>query len=112
MARTRKGSPSQRKVAYWRKQVEKWRESDLGQAEYSRLAGVSVKSFGYWKRRFDREELAKSPSPVIVAVKPFLPAVELKPLMLHAKNGFRLEIHNETCSAILEKTIQILARLI
>jgi DNA-binding transcriptional regulator YiaG len=44
-----------KKESYQREQVAGWRASGLSQAEFSRRAGISDKSLGHWKRRFDAQ---------------------------------------------------------
>ncbi|MBI9080808.1 MAG: hypothetical protein JEY79_13850 [Pseudodesulfovibrio sp.] len=104
-----------KKESYWRKQVSKWRASGLSQAEFSRQAGVSIKSFGYWKRRLERDSLAdRRPSPAIVAVpipQPTEPEIPHKPIIVHAWHGVRMEIPDNFRPEALEKIFLVLGRL-
>jgi hypothetical protein len=46
-----------KKQAFWERHIELWRNSSLTQVEYCRQNNLSIKSFGYWKRRI--KELAE-----------------------------------------------------
>lgn len=98
----------------WREHVEGWSASGLSQAEYCRRHGISLSSFYYWKRRFDR----RPPSVGERRIVPIsfsgsslsLPSAA-NPLIVHVGSGFRIEIGGDFCPGILEKLIVALERL-
>jgi hypothetical protein len=112
MSSSRRRQP--KKESYWREQVAKWRASGLSQAEFSRRAGISDKSLGHWKRRFEREGLDKASAPTI-APAPIAPpaeqAIPRQPIIIHAGGGFRLEIAGDFNPTDLEKVLRTLERL-
>lgn len=92
--------------------------------EYSRQAGIAVKTLGYWKRKFTRDRKHEphetSSTPAIVAVQlPQLedsapePAVvpEPGPLFVHLQNGLRIEIPGDFTATVLEKLLKTLERV-
>jgi len=107
---SKRGRKRQLTRAYWREQVDRWRESGLGQAEFSRQAGISLKSLGYWKRKFEREHIPEAATPTIVAVQRVHVQAPLatRPIILHTPNGFRLEIDGDFHPQVLEKLLQTL----
>ena len=42
--------------AFWRDQYRQWRNSHLSKAEFCRKASLSITTFYYWCRGFEREE--------------------------------------------------------
>ena len=113
-ASSHKRQSSPKKTAYWSDHVEAWRESGLSQTEYSRREGISIKSLGYWKRRFERESSVETLSPTIVSV-PMPPSPESqvppRPIILHTHGGARLEVGGDFHPEVLEKILRVLERL-
>lgn len=67
------------KAKRWVAQVEAWQRSGMTQAAFCRARGLSVKSFGYWRRK-QAQGLAPSQAlvPIVVdATVPPLAEVEL-----------------------------------
>ncbi len=40
-----------KKRIIWRRHLQSWRDSGLSQSEYCRSTKLSIKCFGYWKRK-------------------------------------------------------------
>ncbi len=51
-----------RKEAYWRKQIEAWRQSGLSKRGYCIANGVSESSFNSWNREIQMRDREKEPS--------------------------------------------------
>ena len=122
-----------RKAAQWKRHLDTWHGSGLSQAEFCRQYRLSVKSFGYWKRRFDHETASVDEAPTIVALPlerfmpteaPNTPRTSLpaqrhaqglhdprSSLVLGTRNGFRIELHDDFHPPLLEKLIVTLERL-
>ena len=107
MAAKERRASNPEKVNFWREHVAKWQASGLSQAEHCRQNCVSIKSLGYWKRRFERSRQASSP-PVIIPV----PRQHLVPpsfgqeegtLRVHLGHRFTVEICGDFCVPVLEK---------
>ena len=103
-----------RKEFYWREQVAKWRDSGLSQAEFSRQAEISIKSFGYWKRRFEQTQVEGESVQAVIAVR--MPEVSEskvspQPIIIHAWHGLRLEISDDFHPEALAKVLHVLGRL-
>ena len=45
---------------FWQERYEEWRSSDLSKAAFCRQASLSVTTFYYWCRVFDREGMKSS----------------------------------------------------
>lgn len=102
-----------KKENYWQELVDSWRESGLSQAEFSRQVGISERSLGYWKRRFERDQNSEKESHTVVAV-PIprdIPERGTQPIILHAWHDLRLEIPADFAPESLEKIIHVLGRL-
>lgn len=122
-----------RKAAQWKRHLDTWHGTGLSQAEFCRQYRLSVKSFGYWKRRFARDAASVDATPTIVALPmerfmptdaPSTPQVSLSAqsrtarsdapaasLVLGTRNGFRIEIPDDFHPPLLEKLIMTLERL-
>lgn len=115
MAISNRRASDPEKANFWREHVAKWRASGLSQAEYCRQSCVSIKSLGYWKRRYERDRQPSSP-PVIVPV----PRQHLVPsslrqeegaLRVHLGHRFTVEICGDFCVPVLEKLVRTLEQL-
>ncbi len=101
-----------KKRKFWQAHVKAWSASGMTQAEYCRQNGLSIKSFGYWKRKQKNKATEVTFYPV--------PANPLKvlnnrnqpySLRLVVDDRFRIEIGNEFSSATLGRLVQTLGRL-
>ena len=45
---------------FWKPLVSEWLQSSLGQPEFCRKNGISIKSFYYWKRKFSTDPVIDS----------------------------------------------------
>ena len=43
----------------WQQHIDEWQRSGLSQQDYCRSHGISLASFGYWRRKLKRNESAK-----------------------------------------------------
>jgi hypothetical protein len=114
MATRGKRSPSDEKATFWHEHVAKWRTSGLSQAAYCREAGVSNRTFGYWKRRLEQELSPSSPSVVAIELSDvFGPSLgpTQTPLRLCLGDRFAVEISGDFCSPVLEKLVRTLEGL-
>ncbi len=102
------------KVEFWREHVVNWRTSGMTQAAYCRDAGVSGKSFGYWKRRLEQYPPPFSLPVVAIdwsdVVGPS-PTPSPAPLRLCLGSRFAVEINGDFCSPVLEKLVRTLEGL-
>ncbi|CCO22245.1 IS66 family insertion sequence element accessory protein TnpA [Maridesulfovibrio hydrothermalis] len=82
------------KEKYWREQVNSWRKSGQGQAEFSRQVGISERSLNYWKRKFERRQnVGESQAVVAVPIpRDDSPEHSPQPIIIHAWHDLRLEI--------------------
>ncbi|MTI12842.1 IS66 family insertion sequence element accessory protein TnpA [Sansalvadorimonas verongulae] len=48
---------------FWFRHIEAWHKSRLAQVEYARKHDLSIKSFGYYRRRYFQELENPSPQP-------------------------------------------------
>ena len=44
-------SPQSARAAYWRKQIEAWRTSNLSQLDFCKRRSLSYSQFQYWKQK-------------------------------------------------------------
>lgn len=114
MATKKRRASNPGKTDFWREHVAKWRASGLSQAEYSRQTGISIKSMGYWKRRFERD---RAPSPPVIVPVPRQQIVppslgqEEGALRVHLGHRFTVEIPGDFCAPVLEKLVRTLEQL-
>lgn len=113
MSENRRTKP--RKELYWRNHLTSWRSSGLSLAEYSRQAGLSSRSLGYWKRRIDLEQGAGRAAQAVVPVPIFSAGSQeqtsSQPIIIHAWNDLSLEVPADFVPESLEKILRVLGRL-
>ncbi|MFK0572884.1 IS66 family insertion sequence element accessory protein TnpA [Endozoicomonas sp.] len=63
------------KRMFWFQHIEAWHTSDLSQAEYARQHQLSIKSFGYYRRRY----VGEHEQPQSNTVKATLLSVHIEP---------------------------------
>ncbi len=93
------------KREFWFRHIETWRKGRLAQSEYARKHNLSIKSFGYYRRRYFKEqELATSQTvktnllPVTVipeavtATEPAVPGVANSGITLISPRGFSVAL--------------------
>ncbi|MBT8489536.1 MAG: hypothetical protein KJN62_00655 [Deltaproteobacteria bacterium] len=89
----------------WKAHIKDWREGSLTQAAYCRLHNLPVKSFYYWKKKFD--------SPVtIVPVKIKHEIFKTStPLVLTIDSRYRIDVDNGFNHRTLEQIIQVINQI-
>ncbi len=93
------------KREFWFRHIETWRKSRLAQSEYARKHNLSIKSFGYYRRRYFKEqELATSQNvttnllhvtvipKAVTADKSAVPDVATPGITLTSPGGFRIAL--------------------
>jgi hypothetical protein len=78
------------KSDFWKGHLAAWRSGDLSQAAYCREHGLSVPSFGYWRRRLGMPPPSVTPALVPVVVE----AVERpdETIEVSLRNGLRVHL--------------------
>ncbi len=97
------------KQQFWKKHIAAWKRSGLSQAEYCRKNDLSVKTFGYHKRRM----AADKPQKIIPVPQVVLPT-ESKlrtsvPIKLCLPGGLQIEIEPNFCQQTLKRLLEIVA---
>ena len=97
---------------YWQGHISGWRESNLSQAEYCRRKSLSIKSFGYWKRKQSKTEpeSVKFFPLVVQKSKERQPRASSLELTLQDKR-FSIEIREDFSPALLNRVILSLEEL-
>ena len=88
------------KREFWIKHIKAWSKSDMAQAEYARQHNLSIKSFGYYRRRYFHEEQKTQPEAIaatllpvtVVADEQARPTVPEPGITLQSPGGFRIEL--------------------
>lgn len=101
------------KEKYWQEQLENWCNSGLSQAEFSRQVGISKRSLGYWKRKFENKQNPVKGQAVVAVSLPYEGSTEqdFQPIIIHAWHGLRIEIPVDFSPESLEKIIHVLGGL-
>ena len=87
-----RGIRSTQKYRYWQEHLERWRQSDLSQAEYCRQNGLKPRRWNYWKRNLARRS-NPDVSFVPVQLSSSLPVpVTRSNLSLFTSNGYKVEV--------------------
>ncbi len=96
-----------RKRKLWGTHVEAWSESGMTQTEYCRQNDLSIKCFGYWKRKFKKNDTAVTFYPVPSNPMNILNNENLSfSLRLVVDDQFKIEIGNDFLATTLERLVQ------
>ncbi|MHB8483354.1 MAG: IS66 family insertion sequence element accessory protein TnpA [Nitrospiria bacterium] len=96
------------KNKFWQAHVKGWEQSGISQAEYCRSKGLSLRCFGYWKKKYFR----KPPMafvPVAVKTSPFPVGLSASSLKLLTRTGFGIEIGDGFKPETLRRLLDTLA---
>ena len=104
------------KRQFWFHHIEHWEQSGLSQAEYARQQGLSIKSFGYYRRRYNRQQpLSVKPNvsllPVSVTTEePAEQSVQTSStgITLISPSGFRIELSSSFDPVALQSVLKVL----
>lgn len=101
-----------KKRKFWQTHVEAWTTSGMSQTEYCRQNNLSIKSFGYWKRKRKKSNSEVTfypvPSNAIKILKKEKSSFSLRVVL---DDRFKIEIGNEFSSSTLGRLVQALERL-
>jgi hypothetical protein len=99
------------KRRHWQGHIKFWQQSGLSQAEYCRRNSLSIKSFGYWKRKDSRSSRGQLNFFPLVLTNPVVtPCHAFFHLTLQEKR-FTIEIKEGFSPATLKKLILSLEEL-
>ena len=98
------------KKNFWEKHISAWENNGLSQAEYCRKYGISVKTFGYHKRRMAAAAMPPKVIPVPQTVLPTESKSRIsKPINLYVPGGFRIEIEPDFCQITLKRMLEVVS---
>ncbi len=110
MAKDLKLVSLKQKEQFWRKHIDRWSSSKISQAEYCRRNDLSLRSFMYYRGRFQKESepvsFVQVPAQVVGQVKPGVP-----PLAVVFGNDCRLEVRDGFNPVTLESAVRVLRSL-
>lgn len=93
-----------RKQSYWKKHITAWQDSGLSQAAYCREHGLSIKVFGYHKRKFASVSEVQE-----VIAAPLIPNVICdRPIKLYVRDNLRLDIEPGFCQQTLKSILKVI----
>ena len=109
------------KREFWFRHIEAWRKGRMGQSEYARTHDLSIKSFGYYRRRYFREQQQAAPQPANTSLLPVTvipePVTEDTPdesaittpgITLTSPGGFRIELSTGFNQKALKQILKML----
>ena len=106
------------KREFWFNHIEAWRKSKMAQTEYARLHNLSIKSFGYFRRRYfhDQKTQTESKPPTLLPVSlvsddDIKPASSFPGITLTCPGGYRVELASGFEPAALKQVLNILGAL-
>lgn len=93
-----------RGLEFWVEQIQRCEESGLSQKAFCLRTGLARSTFQHWKRKLRRQRAANSSHVVAVPVGsiPYAP----RPLRLHVRGGYILEIEPGFCQQTLRKVLK------
>jgi hypothetical protein len=99
---------------FWRSHLETWSLSGLSQAEYCRQNDLNLARFGYWKRRFRKDnlpvEFVQVPTASVKSTRLFQDT-GVPSLRITMGSEFAIEVLDEFSPATLEKVLLTLKRI-
>lgn len=99
---------------FWRFNLKAWASSGLSQAEYCRRNDLNLARFGYWKRRFSKENIPVefvqvSTGPV--KSTPLFQNIGTSSLRITMGSEFAIEVLDDFSPATLEQVLLTLKRI-
>ena len=101
----------EQKRQYWHNHIEAWQNSGLSQAEYVRRNGLSIKTFGYYKRRSHsapKPQLQQTLVPVSIEREKPIGTTE-SGISLTTPQGFKVVLAPDFDAACLKRVLQVLS---
>ena len=99
------------KRGYWQGHVASWRQSGISQAEYCRRQSLSIKNFGYWKRKQSKTQYGELKFfPLVLSNPSQLQESTTLQLTLQEKR-FTIEIKEDFSPVVLKRLILSLEEL-
>lgn len=99
----------QKKYNHWKQHIESWNNSGLTQVAYCDEQCLNLKTFQYWKRKFNRPEKPRTLLPVAVTADSNRSNPSCSSgISICIKERFVLRLENEFNSATLSKLIDML----
>jgi len=97
--------PPHRGAAFWAEQIQRCEESGLSQKTFCRVNGLARSTFQHWKRKLRRQKEVVSSHIVAVPVDsiPHAP----RPLRLHVRGGYLLEVEPGFCRQTLREILEV-----
>ncbi|RZB29716.1 MAG: hypothetical protein SRB1_01996 [Desulfobacteraceae bacterium Eth-SRB1] len=98
------------KRKFWQAHITSWEKTDISQAEYCRLNGLSSRSFGYWKKRQDSAKV----NPVSFVPVPLAPPMDVgskvgrAPLCIVLDDRYRIEVSDDFYPLTLQRLVHAL----
>jgi len=96
------------KKLFWQAHVKGWEQSGVSQSEYCRSKGLSLRNFGYWKKKFFRR-FPVAFVPVAVKTSHFPVGLSGPSLKLLTRTGFGIEIGDGFKQETLKRLLDTLA---
>ena len=80
---------------FWEEHVNQWNETSVSQASYCQEHGLSIKRFGYWKRKLlgvtQATTAVKNPTGFIQIAPTQYPPTQTSALVIELPNQLRIE---------------------
>jgi hypothetical protein len=93
----------------WEEHLQRWKSSGFSQAEFCSKYGLSLKSFGYWKRKLMSSKAAVSLVELPISMSaPVFPLP--RPIQLRINEKFRIEIERGFDAETLRRLVEVLDR--
>ena len=102
------------KKDFWFHHIEECTKSGLSQVEYCQDHNIALSTFGYWKRKLNQSDKAKTVFyPIAISPDPSRDDSEKNTvLILHLMNRrFSLEIENDFSTSTLSRVVATLEQL-
>ena len=98
-----------KKQWYWKKHIAAWQEGGGSQAAYCREHGLSIKSFGYYKRRFASTAKIQEVVPVASIAVPLTSNDTCdRSIKLYVRDNLMLDIKPGFCQQTLRRILKVI----
>ena len=101
----------EQKRRYWQGHIESWKRSGLSQVEYCRRQSLSIKNFGYWKRKQGKPEPESVKFFPLVLQKPKQDSGSSSLQLTLQEKRFSIEIREDFSRTLLKKVILALEEI-
>jgi len=92
----------------WRQLIDQWQHGDKTRREICEEAGVSVRSFAYWKRQLTDSDATSPVLPGFAVVEVRSRSCDLSGVRIACSNGLHVEVASDFNEETLRRVLRVI----